>query len=354
MKIIKPNATYLDATAVTPYQHIERIGRTCYKSEDKMTEDSAVRFVSNMKNHKHYAMLEHAHLYLKLAAKNAADFMSYYKDHAELLRFFTVTEMNFDLVYLSASFRAFIEWFDSIGEEDSELCIDAIYHTLRSRYPEMFDENNTFGSTIEPDYHNIVLFENANDFVQDIDTVLNSMTRYQATDKADMANAVDSKKGARKHLLMRHLMHSILFTCDRGVTHELVRHRPASFAQESTRYCNYAKGQFGNEITVIEPFFFFDDNPDNEPKRAAWKLACEQAESQYMMLLEFGATPQEARSVLPNSVKADIIMTANELEWQHILNLRYHGKTGAPHPQMKELMALCYNMLVERSDHRIE
>ncbi|MCQ2956575.1 MAG: FAD-dependent thymidylate synthase [Mycoplasmoidaceae bacterium] len=106
---------------------------------------------------------------------------------------------------------------------------------------------------------------------------------------------------------MEHSFLSVKFVCDRGVTHELVRHRIASFAQESTRYCNYANEKFGKQITVIEPYFYKKD-----PKRyKVWKKAMEDAEKAYFDLLAQGSTPQEARSVLPNSLKTEITISAN-------------------------------------------
>lgn len=139
---------------------------------------------------------------------------------------------------------------------------------------------------------------------------------------------------ARGHLAMlEHSMLSIKFVCDRGVSHELVRHRIMSFAQESTRYCNYSKGQFGGEITVVRPFWAEDSAPGYE----AWYDACSVAESTYMDLMEYGWTPQQARSVLPNSLKTEIVMTGNYREWRHFFELRACDKTGPAHPQMKQI-----------------
>ena len=150
---------------------------------------------------------------------------------------------------------------------------------------------------------------------------------------------------------MRHLTHTVLFVCDRGVSHELVRHRPCSFAQESTRYCNYGNDKHGNQITVIEPFFYAE--PGREKEYEIWKKSCEVAEKSYMDLLAIKRSPQEARSVLPNSLKTEIIMTATEDEWQHIINLRAIGTTGAPHPQMKEIMLPWAKELAEITNGRI-
>lgn len=130
--------------------------------------------------------------------------------------------------------------------------------------------------------------------------------------------------------MLEHFSFSVKFIVDRGVSHELVRHRVASFAQESTRYCNY--GHAG-EITVIEPVGI----KEVASKWVEWKSAMRLAEDHYMDLLEKGATPQEARSVLPNSLKTEVVMTANLREWRHFFKLRALGTTGKPHPQMVEV-----------------
>ena len=130
--------------------------------------------------------------------------------------------------------------------------------------------------------------------------------------------------------MLEHYSFSIKFICDRGVSHELVRHRMASFAQESTRYCNYSKDKFGNELTFIKPCFW----EKRSVEITAWICAMTLAEISYFNLLEAGATPEQARSVLPNSIKTEIVMTANLREWRHFLKLR---TAQAAHPQMREL-----------------
>lgn len=133
--------------------------------------------------------------------------------------------------------------------------------------------------------------------------------------------------------MLEHASMTVRFTVDRGVSHELVRHRLASFAQESTRYCNYSQDKFGNELTFIRPCFF----KPKTPEYVWWLDSMKNAEETYMHLLELGATPQEARCVLPNSLKTEVVMTANMREWRHFFKLRAIGTTGAPHPQMKEV-----------------
>lgn len=133
--------------------------------------------------------------------------------------------------------------------------------------------------------------------------------------------------------VLEHSMLTVRFICDRGVSHELVRHRLASFSQESTRYCNYS-----GEVAFIMPCFFKQCLTDTEnvyPAYVLWKDAMLSSEDTYKEMLKQGASPQEARSVLPNSTKTEVVMTANLREWRHILKLR---TSKAAHPQMRELM----------------
>lgn len=162
--------------------------------------------------------------------------------------------------------------------------------------------------------------------------------------EGDTTEAFIQRLMKRKHWsVLEHASISLRFICDRGVTHELVRHRLASYSQESTRYCNYSKGKFGNEITVIKPCFW----EENSPEYQMWKKACEFSEIMYIDLLNEGATPQQARSVLPNSLKTEIVVTMNVREWRHFLEMRLIGIAGAPHPQMVELAKLAYDILVD-------
>lgn len=159
-------------------------------------------------------------------------------------------------------------------------------------------------------------------------------TCYKSEDKitADSAKKFVAMVLKRGHeSVIEHRSLSIRFICDRGVTHELVRHRLCAFSQESTRFCCYAKEKFGSEITFINPCFWHpsDDN------YISWELAMKIAETAYLDLIKRGATPQEARSVLPNSLKTEIVVTANLREWRHIFRLRC---SKYAHPQMRELM----------------
>ena len=131
--------------------------------------------------------------------------------------------------------------------------------------------------------------------------------------------------------VLEHEKLSVRIVCDRGVSHEIVRHRIASYSQESTRYCNYSLDKYQNGLTFIRPFFWAGD-PE---KLQIWKEAMEMAERSYLALIAKGATPQEARSVLPNSLKTEIVVTMNMREWRHFFKLR---TSAAAHPQMQEIV----------------
>lgn len=167
---------------------------------------------------------------------------------------------------------------------------------------------------------------------------------YKSEDKmgegSDVA-LIEKLKSFKHESVLEHGTITVKFVTDRGVTHELVRHRVASFSQESTRYCSYNKGKFGSEITVIEPFFY----EQHQAKYDSWRRACEFAEEEYLAQIELGASAQEARSVLPNSLKTEIVVTANVREWRHILALRTHRDS---HPQIRQIMVPLYVELASR------
>ena len=133
--------------------------------------------------------------------------------------------------------------------------------------------------------------------------------------------------------ILEHSLMTVRFICDRGVSHEIVRHRLASFSQESTRYCNYSKDNFGNELTFIIPSFFTTD----QAAYKHWLDAMQTAEDTYLWLIKDGYKPEEARSVLPNSIKTEIVMSANFREWRHFFQIRAARYAGKAHPQMEEL-----------------
>lgn len=156
---------------------------------------------------------------------------------------------------------------------------------------------------------------------------------YKSEDKIGEGTAEKLVRALIKsnHLAMlEHFSFSVKFIVDRGVSHEIVRHRVASFAQESTRYCNYGKS---GAVAFIKPCYL----EDNTTPFDNWVDSCMRAESDYLTMLENGYTPQEARAVLPTSLKTEVVMTANLREWRHFFSLRACGSTGKPHPQMLEV-----------------
>lgn len=168
--------------------------------------------------------------------------------------------------------------------------------------------------------------------------MLEQLEAYGRTCYQSHGNAKGSAKRFVKKLIdsghesvIEHISVTVKIVCDRGVSHELVRHRLASFSQESTRYCNYSKDGFDNELTFIEPCFWKVGTPHG----FEWIDVMQHAEEHYLRMIKNGATPQEARTVLPNSLKTELIMTANLREWRHIFRERTQP---AAHPQMREIM----------------
>ena len=156
---------------------------------------------------------------------------------------------------------------------------------------------------------------------------------YKSEDKiehSDAANFLKSIINRGHESIIEHEKVTVIFVIDRGISHEIVRHRLAAYSQESTRYCNYSKDKFGNEITVIEPFFL----RNNAKAYGYWQQSCATAEKSYLEMLQNCCTPQEARSVLPNSLKTEIVVSYNLREWRHFFKLRCDN---AAHPQMRQV-----------------
>lgn len=335
MITIDASARVIDTIHQDPYKAIETVGRLCYKSEDKITEGSAAKFVTAMYKSNHHAMLEHYHVMLSMSSETYNTFTDVINESDDYLgtnlrKYLNITHKQltpaYTMCYVSSSFRGFIDVLKIIG------CTSvghALGSTLNNHFPELF-----------PDYRF--------DPVEDIDYSINIMpwdTFKQSIEDEEWLVEKD-----KDIILSKHLPITAIFTCDRGVSHELVRHRPASFGQESTRYCNYGADKFNHSITFIKPCFFELGTYQYD----AWSYACTESEKVYFTLLDLGAMPQEARSVLVNSVKTEIALTATEEEWQHIINLRYHGTTGKPHPQMLEVMNIIYPDIQTLSEGRIK
>ncbi len=130
--------------------------------------------------------------------------------------------------------------------------------------------------------------------------------------------------------VIEHEKITVKIICDRGVSHEIVRHRIASYSQESTRYCNYSKDKFGNELTFIKPLFWKEDSQEYK----IWADQMRIVEENYIKLIQLGVAPEQARSILPNSLKTEIVVTMNLREWRHFFKLRTDERA---HPQMREI-----------------
>ena len=308
MKIVKPSHEIL--IPESPYKHIERIGRICYKSEDLITDISAEPFCKRMVSSGHHAMIEH---YRFIISVQREDY--YILKNSNYNKYITFTDRNGRYI-ISASARGLQDMFIA---EDSQWIRETLIYII---------------NYIIKEYDCSALFSEI--FLETYDPDLPS-SAYSMLAIKDFNRLTDEE-------YIMHAWYSVYLVCDRGVSHELVRHRDASFAQESTRYCNYGKGKFGNEITVIEPYFF----NDYITRRNKWKAAMDVAELAYLQLLDIDATPQEARTVLPNSLKTEIVVTAQVYEWLHIFDLRVLGTTGKPHPQMVEVMKPVRDEMIER------
>lgn len=331
VNIVKPSHELMLSNVNNPYKHIERIGRICYRSEDSITETSAEPFCSRMFNSGHHAMLEHFRF---IVVVNEIDYE--YLINNPHRKYLTFTHDNGRYV-VSASARGFHDMYDAITYDIDNKILDAMDADIAACTRDVITD---IVYNIINEYHCPMMF--AEHFREHDATNVDTHIIKDFNELSDV----------EYHW---HAWYSIHFVCDRGVTHEMVRHRDAGFAQESTRYCNYSNGKFGASIAVIDPLFF-DENEERKTvdgadwpvnKYDVWKTCMENLEHAYMLLTALGAKPQEARSILPNSLKTEIVITAQAYEWKHIFNLRVLGTTGAPHPQIKEVMEPAYNEMVK-------
>jgi len=326
MNIIKPS--FLEIKNSNPQKHIEEIARTCYKSTDLITEDSHKQFIKNIYNRKHWAMLEH---YIFCYIIKDQDFVPLADK-----RFIIHTDTVLNLPQkpwqevrhvVSFSARSLLD----ILEANENPHMNRVIIELIEQVVYDYDCDELFGNRFKK---------------------VNNEFRYTKVD--DITTLTPEEQWA-------HGWKSIKFICDRGVSHEIVRHRDASFAQESTRYCNYAKDKFGKEITVIKPCYLRDGSDDSNEEMVAWGIwtrAIESSEKAYFEMLDAGCSPQEARAVLPNSLKTEVIMTARNYEWGHFFGLRCDKPA---HPQMRELAIPlfeyfneCDNTLFNRDNIKFE
>ena len=289
MRLIKPSFSIWDQQEGLEgiYKQIERAGRVCYKSEDKITEDSAKDFVDRMIKLGHGAMLEHGTIYLIIdCSGRLLDVANKYVNNK-----YSEWTLHPDGVHycITTNYRVLLQngWLDDL----QYLCEPTEYHEKRV---------------------------------------------------------------------------TIHFVCDRGVSHEFVRHRVISFAQESTRYCNYSKDKFGNELTFILPPWVDErqlgeqnsqelliqmgslSNPtytQEDLNELHFLFSLASSEVQYFNLINNGWKPQEARAVLPNSLKTELVVTGFVSDWEHFFELR---DAGSAHPQARELAHLLHMEFLRR------
>lgn len=304
-----------------PLKKVERIARICYKSEEKIEDDSYVKMITDLCQRRHYAMLEHASIVLEcdeafysdIDMKN--DMLKKMYGFTSFLRFSITGDEHF---FISGNLRAWLEFCVA--------CRDCLKKGLNKELYDILmtaDYRVAFGQIATGDLYT---------------------AGHCYTITSEMLNVLP------QNIRFIHQDLSVHFVTDRGVSHEMVRHRPCSFAQESTRFCNYGLGKYGKEITVLKPLFW----KEGSDKYREWYDAAQRAESAYFELLADGGKPQEARAVLPTSLKTEIVITANLQEWHHILNLRACDATGPAHPQMKQVMLpLLKDLLRDENMHDI-
>lgn len=321
MKIITPSVeimrTGLESEMILPEQFIEKVGRTCYKSEDKITDDSAVKFVSNLIKRGHEAMIEHWNLIFKTNEKS----------YKEILSDWLMLQQNLD-IFLEEPLRPYLRFtYCQLDPDKTRYVISGNMRAWRD-----FARACVEGTGRIPAYmHGIIrcyplFFPEYQDYVPAIiiNDILIPVSVFELT---------EAERQVHQTVTMK-------FTCDRGVSHEMVRHRVASFAQESTRYCNYGNAKFGSEITVIRPSWC----PTGSALYDVWHDGCLSAEGSYFMLLAEDATPQEARSLLDTSTKTEIVVTMNLNDWEHFFHLRCDP---AAHPDMQEVAIMARDLLEE-------
>lgn len=298
MRLIKPSFEIWEQPAGLEgvYKQIEKVGRVCYKSEDKMTEDSAKPFVERMTKSGHGAMLEHGTVYLKVTNKGLS-----------------------------------LDNYDKNQVENKYI-------------------SNPYSKVIFGKYPKYNSYEEKLEATQEVYITTNYRVLVENGWLDDLQYICDPTEFHEKRVTVK-------FICDRGVSHEFVRHRVMSFAQESTRYCNYSKYKFGNELTFIIPNWL--DIPegnyeipafwDKETCKLMSKYAGDEntyasiqtflsgiglSEQQYLSLIEDGWKPQQARAVLPNALKTELVVTGFVSDWKHFFELRCASNA---HPQAQEL-----------------
>ncbi|MDD3813722.1 MAG: FAD-dependent thymidylate synthase [Desulfocapsaceae bacterium] len=280
----------LDRASLTV--RLEACGRICYKSEEKISESSALPFVKKIAEHGHNSVMEMAVVTLRLVCTS--------QQITDLLgcqpKFLFVDRVENGLL-VTGSIRTFRELYLAFPEI---ALVQAMVDFLGASHPYLFEG------------------------------VWQSQKRQGGELIGVEKIPLEEVEQLASNLVLRHRFLGVKFIVNRAVTHEIVRHRPCSFLQESQRYCRYSQDKFGNQVTFVRPLFFAPDSAEYQ----LWQQAMELTEDLYLQLLET-STPQAARTVLPNSCKTEIIVYCNLAEWKHIFRLR---TSPAAEPSMREVM----------------
>ena len=282
MKLINPS---VELIAQTPglegiYKQVERVGRVCYKSEDKITEDSAKPFVERMVKMQHYAMLEHGTVYLAAPYNNE------------------------DLLFWKVA-------------------------------------NSPYSKGVCDDKSNLLC----------LTTNLRVIAELNAWEVIDKYLCEPTESHAKRICLK--------FITSIGVSREFNRHRTASIAEQSTRYCNYSKEKFGGEVTFVMPSWlnfkegsynqsdYDKDFYTNDSPEYSYMIHLLTAEATYLKLINDGWQPQQARETLPLATATEVVYTAFEDDWEHFFDLRYRGTTGLPHPNAKQVATMAHDLIIK-------
>lgn len=274
MKLIEPSYEILEQGEGLQgvYKQIELAGRTCYKSEDKITDESAEAFVQRMIDSGHTAMLEHGTVYFYIKREEDGGINPH-----------DPYEIDFDTIFCKYGQH-------KTNFETHETFFTTNLRWLVEQYPD--------------DWKNIYNY---------------------------YARTPDERWPKR---------HTVRLTTSLHVYKDLTRHRTMSFAIESTRFCNYSKGKFGSQLTFIKPCW-----PTDDP---AFESTLDWIETSYLQLIEHGWQAQQAAEILPQCIKADVIITGFESDWDHIFNLRSIGTTGKPHPEVERIITPIFNYFKEQ------
>ncbi len=295
MRVIDPSYIILsDLDNVSLVERIESCGRICYKSEDRIATGSAEAFVRKVILNGHNSVAEMGVATLEVEVDLESTLNDFF---ACLPKFFQIDRIGKKKILISGSVRA---WRELFVDSSSNKMVKSMVAFLAAREPILFED-----ITPQSGWH--------------------SQTGV-AVEKLSLA-AVEALDAG---LVAKHRHIAVKFFVNRAVTHEIVRHRPCSFLQESQRYCRYSEDKFGSEVTFIRPMFY----QEGSEEYALWEEAMTRTEAIYLELLK-SSTPQAARTVLPNSCKTELIVYANLLEWIHILRLRC---SRAAEPSMREVM----------------